>query len=324
MIYVFISKEGKSFPLAKKLAEEGERILPCRAEKFDAYEDLECPSFPTVLAHLINAVDKEEYFVIVDDPSLGMISEQLVEAGFTQGMFPTEEDFEEPANAPFARIRVTCYNSKELFATVCVLNTRLGVGDVGPCVESSISLLQELPLSSPIILQAFKDVEYEEATGLVTKTVDVSLEKGALVFSNARDTANLSDFTYTEIEMSGGPKKFFESIIEERNPIAEKYGCGVHLFNLFEEEIGVPKEESLWLWGVDKEGLMSKGRDTGMATSSGDSAEDAEELAYSNCELFSKKFYYRVSGEELRDRLLKFGRRSKGKKEEAEYYEKED
>lgn len=110
MIYVFLSYEGLSFPIAQRMQDDGVRVLVGQVQ--DASEIGDSPEKPNdrqrrlqlydgildkqpakkLLKTLANAPDKDEYVIFCDFNTLWRQAEYLLSVGFTQGLFPTEED----------------------------------------------------------------------------------------------------------------------------------------------------------------------------------------------------------------------------------------
>lgn len=114
MIYVFFTYEGLALPIAYTMQAEGSRvrvgqvqdqkelkITSMAEEKSDEKERrlslydgmLDKVPAKRLVEQLKQVPDKDEYFIFFDFNNLWRYSEELLDAGFTQGMFPLSEDW---------------------------------------------------------------------------------------------------------------------------------------------------------------------------------------------------------------------------------------
>lgn len=114
MIYVFLTYEGLSLPIAYTMQAEGSRVLighvqdqkelkvkNMAEEKSEEKErrlslyDGMLDKVPArkLVERLKQVPDKDEYFLFFDFNNLWRYSEELLDAGFTKGMFPLSEDW---------------------------------------------------------------------------------------------------------------------------------------------------------------------------------------------------------------------------------------
>lgn len=115
MKYIVISYDGAIFPIAKQLIDEGNDVHVCHIEDgkelksswisdtkgsleyerrmslFDGI--LKKNSLSSTLSMMKSIKDKENYFVIFDYNTLCNIAEDVLALGFTNGWFPTTEDY---------------------------------------------------------------------------------------------------------------------------------------------------------------------------------------------------------------------------------------
>lgn len=127
--YCFFSYDGTCFSLSKKLIDEGKDVLTCqvvdasalgvesglndkedkesRRRRLSLYDGiLEKKSLGDTLSWLKKQKNKEEIFIFFDYNTFYKIAAKVLKMGYTNGLFPTEEDFELEKDRAAAKERV--------------------------------------------------------------------------------------------------------------------------------------------------------------------------------------------------------------------------
>ena len=126
MKYIFFSYFGLSFPIVKKLIEEGNEVtvalvqdvselgIPGKKEdneekknRLSLYDGVfEKKPAKQVISEMSRIKNKDEYFVVFDFNDLWKYSELALKLGFKNGFFPLKEDFELESDREKAQILV--------------------------------------------------------------------------------------------------------------------------------------------------------------------------------------------------------------------------
>ena len=126
MKYLIVTYDGASLPIAHRLMLECLDVRVCqiadpsvlkvkswitdkehpevRRRRLSIYDNiLEKEPLPKFLNSVRGLPNKDDYFVLCDYNTLFPVAEQLLKAGFTKGLFPTEDDYDREKNRDDAK-----------------------------------------------------------------------------------------------------------------------------------------------------------------------------------------------------------------------------
>lgn len=410
--YITISEGWDGLPVAYHLALEGQdsiigqvqdnKELKTDAGKEDP-EDKEnrlaqyngmIKKYPArkVVDALKKAKNKDDYFIFCDQNDLFVYAEELLEAGFTKGLFPTKADFDfekgreaamEFVEANYAKIKIiphhkvktadeakkileendvpfviqsegdfvsticpvddveqnhieiinaldkyakdyakgeiilkekliqpveitpqiVFWDGKPVFTDVDIETKNIGDGENnGNQVGCGSNLIIATEFDDPINEIAFPPIVYAMAKkrkGIFVWDISLYMTEKGIYFGEFCSNRFGYDALMTEMDMAGGASKYFEALMEGKNPLKKKFGAAVRVFNLNrskDQPITVENDPCTWLYEVKKENdkLLSLGDcwDLGVITASADTVDEAVDLLYKNIEKLSFKEKY--------------------------------
>lgn len=348
--------------------------------------------------------DKEEYFIFFDQNNLWYYAEQLVKSGFTNGLFPTKEDYDfekdrdlsikfvednyqDIKTIPFTELsgvdeaidfleenegvyviqskgdfvstyvpqnddpevaktqsigqlrkhqkdydkgglimkeklvnpveitpQVVFYNGEPVFTDLDIETKNIGDGqNNGNQVGCGSNLIIATEFEDKINEIAFPPIVAEMAskhTGLFVWDISLYIMPDGIYFGEFCPNRLGYDACMTEMTMAGGVGAYFDSIMEGVNPLKNKFGVAVRLFNLEkkdEQKVSYEGiEEYVWPYEVtfkDNE-FQSTGSawDLAVLTCSSDTIEEGVDELYKKLDKFSfKEVYTRTREDFMKD-----------------------
>lgn len=209
---------------------------------------------------------------------------------------------------------IVFWNGEPLFTTVDIETKYTYGGNRGSQCGCSSNLIVETNINDKINQLAFPPIIWEKAKEIRGLSIfDASLyldEDGELYFGEYCAMREGWTSLWTKISMSEGASNYFTKIMNGENPLKNKYGVAVALFNdeeKVDEYIQYKPfiEDEVWLYDCykkdDKLYTTGTGRDLGAITASSDDLLDSIEALYENVNDFSQKFTCRTKEDFLAD-----------------------
>jgi phosphoribosylamine-glycine ligase len=196
------------------------------------------------------------------------------------------------------------WDGKLVFTTVDIENKPAFDGNLGCQTGCSQCIVFETDKKAKINDIAFPPVVYEMAKkhkGMFVWDASIYLdEKDNMYFGEFCANRVGWDSIFAEIVMSDSVSSFFEGIVNQESPFIHKYGSTVRVFNILPNgklmEDGLIQwkdwvEDYVFVYDMYKKGdtFVTTGAtwDTAIITGCGDTAEEAIDEAYENCEFFN-------------------------------------
>lgn len=210
--------------------------------------------------------------------------------------------------------QIVFYNGEEVFTDLDIETKNIGTGENnGSQVGCGSNLVISTDENDKINKISFPSAVYEMAqthTGMFVWDISLYIFKGKLYFGEFCPNRLGYDASMTEMDMAGGAAKYFISIMNGKNPLKNKFGVGIRMFNLdkkSDNKIGIEGiEDNTWLYeakSVNGE-IMSTGScwDLGVITNSDNSLDKAIEGLYEIKDKFSfKEVYCRTQDDFIAD-----------------------
>lgn len=207
------------------------------------------------------------------------------------------------------------YNGEPVYTAMDLENKQIGAGNVGPMTDCAQDLVFATEMDDKINKIAFPPVVDEMAKRrrgafFWDASIYADPRTGKLYFGEFCANRPGYNSVYTEIALAGGAAKFFESIVQKKNPHpTNQVGASVRLFNLHSDSAARPLKNGAIAYkqGIDKaiwltDSRQQKGRlvtsgykpDLGVITGSGHSVSEAARRAFKSVDDFSfEGAYYR-------------------------------
>ncbi len=207
------------------------------------------------------------------------------------------------------------FDGEPVYTAMDLENKQLGAGNVGPMTDCAQDLVFRTELDDKINRIAFPQIVDEMAKRhrgafFWDASIYADPRTGKLYFGEFCANRPGYNSVYTEITLAGGAAKYFEALVQKKNPHPpNKVSASVRLFNLHTDEAGYPLknaaiaykpkvDEGLWMTDVrQKRGRsVSSGYkpDLGVMTGVGHSVSEAASHAYKGVQEFSfEGAYYR-------------------------------
>lgn len=201
--------------------------------------------------------------------------------------------------------QIIFYNGKPVFTDLDIETKNIGDGNNnGNQVGCGSNLIIHTKLEEKINKIAFPPIIYDmakERTGMFVWDISLYIHEGEIYFGEFCSNRLGYDASMTEMCMSEGTGKYFESIVNGKDPLKSQFGAAVRLFNLNRSKdvqiITEGVEDYVWLYEVtSKDGeMVSIGDcwDLGVVTSEGDTIEEAIDKLYETVDkvVFKEKYY---------------------------------
>lgn len=209
--------------------------------------------------------------------------------------------------------QIVFYNGVPVFTDIDIETKNIGDGNNnGNQVGCASNLVVSTDINEKINKIAFPKVIYDMAAkqqGIFVWDISLYITNNGIYFGEFCPNRFGYDSIMTEMSMSGGAGKFFESIIEIKNPLKSKFGAAIRLFNLSkckDSKItfdGIEKD--VWLYEVTKKDdeIVSLGScwDLGVITSNGNSITETIDDLYKTKEKFVFKEVYTRTKNDFKD-----------------------
>ncbi len=128
------------------------------------------------------------------------------------------------------------YDGRLAYYSLDIELKRKGAGDTGLTVGCAANLIAQLDESDPIVAIAFPPVVRKmarEHQGMFVWDASVLIDPatGEMFYGEFCSNRCGYDALFTEIEMSGGVRSYFDAIVAGRNPLSARAGFAVRVFN---------------------------------------------------------------------------------------------
>ncbi len=209
--------------------------------------------------------------------------------------------------------QIVFWNGKPVFTDIDIETKNIGDGDNnGNQVGCGTNLIIKTEMEDKINKIAFPPIVYGMAkrhTGIYVWDISLYFTDGGIFFGEFCSNRFGYDAVLTEMCMSGGAGKFFESIQEGRNPLKSTFGVATRVFNLNKQkdsEINVGNDEYTWVY----EAKMKDGKmvtlgvfwDLAVMTEEGNTIDEAVDKLYDVLPTLSfKEKYTRTKQDFLSD-----------------------
>lgn len=209
--------------------------------------------------------------------------------------------------------QIVFYDGKPVFTDIDIETKNLGDGENnGNQVGCGTSLVIATDFEDRINEIAFPPIVYAMAKkrkGIFVWDISLYLTDSGIYFGEFCSNRFGYDSIMAEITMSHGPKAFFTSIQEAQNPLLERFGTSLRVFNLNrsrDQLITIGDDQSTWLYEVkiEKDTMLSVGDcwDLGVMTGCGETINKAIDSVYTNYNALSfKEKYARTKDDFLSD-----------------------
>lgn len=196
--------------------------------------------------------------------------------------------------------QIVFWNGKPVFTDLDIETKTIGAGEVGPNKGCGTCVVIKTELTDKLNKLAFPPYVYE----LAKKHKGMFIVDAGLLFDQKDGKAYFTEFCYqrfgwdafeAEAEMSGGPAAYFNNIVKGKNPIKNKYGVTVRIFNMETDGdrhtrggipvfVGEEAENETYLYDVKKEKdkIVTVGyqQDLGVVSVAGNSLIEMVEECY--------------------------------------------
>jgi hypothetical protein len=197
------------------------------------------------------------------------------------------------------------WNGQAVFTDIDIETKNMGDGqNNGPQCGCGSNLIIKTNLEAKINKIAFPQIVHEMAqnhTGLFVWDLSIFVMPDGMYFGEYCANRFGYDSLMTEMTMSKGAGKYFESIVAGENPLEDTFGAAVRVFNLNKKadtEVSWPEDikDFVWMYEIkENDGKMvSLGDcwDLGVITSSGNEIGETVDALYDNVDQFSFKERY--------------------------------
>jgi len=199
--------------------------------------------------------------------------------------------------------QIVFWDGVPVYTSIDIETKNIGAGENnGNQVGCGTNLIIRTELDDEINKIAFPEKIYEmakERKGIFIWDISLYFTDSGIYFGEFCSNRFGYDASMTEMAMAGGTIPYFTAIMNGENPLKNKFGAAVRVFNLNrskETEINVGNDEHTWLYEVTKKDdkLVSVGDcwDLGVITGAGDSIEDAVKECYKNYDQLTFKEKY--------------------------------
>jgi len=197
------------------------------------------------------------------------------------------------------------YNGKPVFTDIDIENKPIGAGSIGNMTGCAGNLIIQTKMGEKINKIAFPKKVYEMAAqhpGLFIWDASILIDRRTkqLYFGEFCPNRWGYDAIFTELEMCGSVSAYFESIVAGKNPLKQKFGVGIRVFNIKKHEdcdVAVQDEQGIYFYDVKREDdhLVTVGSDWNLfvATGAADTIEEAVDHAFDriNPDMFTDGYY---------------------------------
>lgn len=203
--------------------------------------------------------------------------------------------------------QIVFYNGEPVFTDIDIETKNIGDGNNnGNQVGCGSNLIVATNIDEKINTLAFPKIIYDmakEHAGMFVWDISLYITNDGIFFGEFCPNRLGYDAVMTEMTMANGAGKYFESIIAGKNPLEDKFGVAVRLFNLMKyknvQVLFNDIKENVWLYDVKNKDsdIVSVGSDwdLGVLTASGNSLIDTiEELYEQKSEFVFKELYTRT------------------------------
>lgn len=210
--------------------------------------------------------------------------------------------------------QIVFYNGKPVYNTLDLETKNIGDGqNNGYQVGCGTNLIISTDADEKLNTIAFPQIVTDMAkkhTGMFVWDISIYLYEGKMYFGEFCANRMGFDACFTEMDMSGGAGKYFESVMEGKNPLRYKFGTSVRIFDLEKkggQEISYNGiEDHTWILecvkNEDKLTSTQKCVDLAVLTSYGNTIEEAVDKVYDYKDSFSfKEFYSKTKSDFLSD-----------------------
>lgn len=207
------------------------------------------------------------------------------------------------------------YDGEPVYTLMCIENKQLGAGNVGPMTDCAQDLVFGTDMADKINQIAFPpivDKMAKQHPGMFFWDASIYADPrtGKLYFGEFCANRPGYNCLYTELTLAGSASKYFESVVQGKNPHpSNAAAASVRLFNFHDGDGGLPMsgatvaykpraEKELWLSDLrqQRKRKVNAGYkpDLGVITGAGHSVAEAAKRAYRNVDEFSfEGAYYR-------------------------------
>lgn len=233
------------------------------------------------------------------------------EKEYSQGEIILKEKLVQPVEIT---PQIVFWNGEPVFTDIDIETKNIGDAENnGNQVGCGTNLIIRTELLDEINRIAFPPKVYEmakEHVGLFVFDISIYITDNGLYFGEFCSNRFGYDALQTEMTMAHGSSKYFEAVMQGKNPIADfKYGAAVRAFNLKEkedEEIKYENWKPVWMYDAyrkdDKILTVGECWDLAVVTGRGQTIDEAVKNAYDNYDgLTFKEKYCRTKEDFLGD-----------------------
>lgn len=207
------------------------------------------------------------------------------------------------------------WNGEPVYATVDFETKKMMAGELGPTVGCGTNLVLHVDIDDPICKIAFPPYVYEQAK----KHKGMFVWDAGILFDRTTDTPYFTEFCSnrvgwdsfpTEVAMAGDrdgeqiATPYFKNLVKGKDPMRARFGCGVRIFNLDEDDnryaspdlsitVDEDAEPDTYLYFVKKneDKVVTSGlcKDIGVITGVADTLKEAIERCYAYVKMVGVK-----------------------------------